>query len=115
MTDGSRRRLEQTGEAVTTRGGRNVSMMTRLPTLNLTLLLAVGLLAVACKELCPPAPTTTTPHYWVLWGYIPNRYQPFKAYSDQYTCERDMRELWVEKNPAWSFVCLPETVSPYGR
>lgn len=45
-----------------------------------------------------------------------NRYQPTKAYAGdiaQSDCERALEPM-EKKNPTWSFVCLPETVSPYG-
>jgi hypothetical protein len=77
------------------------------------LLLAVGLFTAACTEPCPPAHTPV----WVLWGYVPNRYTPIKAYTGslaQSDCEGALQPTGTS-NPAWSFVCLPETVSPYGR
>ena len=84
--------------------------------------LLAGLLAGGCTQPCPPAPIAAAAPAapaptWILWGYIPNRYAPIKAYTGgfaQSMCESAIPAT-EKKNPSWSFVCLPETVSPYGR
>jgi hypothetical protein len=77
--------------------------------------LSVALLTAACTQPCPPAPAPHTPA-WVMWGYVPNRYAPTKAYTGNFAqseCEGAIAPT-QKSNPNWSFVCLPENVSPYG-